>query len=123
MKYNPDDVLRCTRETLKDVGIPCSLKGYRALEVGIPIVVENPSLLDAITKDFYPDVAKKLGNGNTSSRVERAMRHAIEVAFNNVSSDILYSYFGNAINPNKGKPTNKEFVAVMARQVQEALNG
>lgn len=123
MNYNPTEVLRCTRETLKDVGIPCSLKGYKALETGIPMIVENPSLLDAITTKFYPQLGEKLGNGNSGSKVERAIRHAIEVAFNNVNPVVLYSYFGNTINPNKGKPTNKEFIATMAQHIREILNG
>lgn len=94
------------------IGVPAHIKGYQYLRTAIIMTIENGDLINAVTKVLYPTVAKKYQT--TSSRVERAIRHAIEVAWDRGDLDTLNSYFGYTIQNERGKPTNSEFIAMIA---------
>ncbi len=101
---------------IHEIGIPAHIKGYHYLRDSIMMAVEDMDVLNAITKILYPAVAKK--NQTTSSRVERAIRHSIEVAWNRGKVDVLDKLFGYTINNGKGKPTNSEFIALIADTIR-----
>lgn len=101
---------------IHEIGIPAHIKGYHYLRDAIMMAVEDMDVLNAITKVLYPTVAKK--HQTTSSRVERAIRHAIEVAWSRGKLDTLDSLFGYTVNNRKGKPTNSEFIALIADTIQ-----
>lgn len=98
-------------DIMKEVGVPAHIKGYQYVRYSIIYVLENPEAIGSITKVLYPDVAKKFGT--TASRVERAMRHAIDVAWSRGDVDVFQKYFGCTIDPNRGRPTNSEFIAML----------
>ena len=97
---------------LHQIGISPNLKGYRYLREEIKMTVENFSVIDSITKEIYPSVAQKFNT--TPSRVERATRHAIEKAWDKGDPEVLNGMFGYTIDSRKGKPTNSEFIAMIA---------
>lgn len=99
-----------------EIGVPANIRGYQYLRDGIMIAVEKPQVINAITKVLYPCIAKKYET--TPSRVERAMRHAIEVAWSRGQVDTFHQVFGYSINTGKGKPTNGEFIAMIADRVR-----
>lgn len=101
---------------LHEIGIPAHIKGYNYLRDAIMMAVEDMDVLNAITKILYPTVAKKYQT--TSSRVERAIRHAIEVAWSRGKLDTLDELFGYTVSTGKGKPTNSEFIALIADTIQ-----
>ena len=101
---------------LHEIGIPAHIKGYHYLRDSIIMAVQDMDVLNAITKVLYPTVAKRYHT--TSSRVERAIRHAIEVAWNRGKLDTLDELFGYTVSTGKGKPTNSEFVALIADTIQ-----
>lgn len=103
-------------EIIHQIGVPAHIKGYRYLRESILITVKNEENLNSVTKIVYPAVAKKFGT--TASRVERAIRHAIEVAWDRGDVDVLNDYFGYTINNNRGKPTNSEFIAMIADKIR-----
>ncbi len=103
-------------EILREVGVPAHIKGYQYLRTSIIEVVNNIELLGAITKELYPSIAVKYST--TASRVERAIRHAIEVACNRGKIETINSIFGYTIHNNKGKPTNSEFIAMIADKLR-----
>ena len=94
------------------IGIPAHVKGYQYIREAILMVVEDVSLLGAVTKELYPDVAKKFET--TSSRVERGIRHAIELAWERGHTETLKQIFGYSMNVDRQKPTNSEFIAILA---------
>ncbi len=99
-------------EILHQIGVPAHIKGYHYLRDSILMAVEDPEIINAVTKQLYPNVAKQYET--TSSRVERAIRHAIEVAWDRGDVDVLNSYFGYTIHNTRGKPTNSEFIAMIS---------
>ena len=101
---------------IHEIGIPAHIKGYHYLRDSIIMSVENPEIINAVTKQLYPSVAKRYET--TSSRVERAIRHAIEVAWDRGDVDILNSYFGYTIHNSRGKPTNSEFIAMISDKLR-----
>lgn len=101
---------------LHEIGVPAHIKGYMYLREAIKMVAQDTNLLGAITKELYPELAVKFKT--TSSRVERAIRHAIEVAWSRGNMDTLDSIFGYTIDQNKGKPTNSEFIAMIADKIR-----
>lgn len=101
---------------IHEIGIPAHIKGYHYLRDAIMMSVEDMDVLNAITKVLYPTVAKKYQT--TSSRVERAIRHAIEVAWSRGKLDTLDELFGYTVSNGKGKPTNSEFIALIADTIQ-----
>lgn len=108
---------------IHDVGVPAHIKGYQYLREAILIAVEDIDVINAVTKVLYPEVARKFNT--TPSRVERAIRHAIEVAWDRGDLETLQKFFGYTVSNIKGKPTNSEFIAMIAdclslRQKQSA---
>lgn len=101
---------------LHDLGIPTGLKGYRCLMNAIGLGLEDPKALEQITKGLYPKVAKIMDT--TPARVERAIRHAIEVSWDRGDIQVLYEYFGNSVSGLKGKPTNGECIATLVEWIQ-----
>lgn len=101
---------------LHEVGVPAHIKGYLYLRESIDMIYHEIELLGSITKTLYPDVAKKYKT--TSSRVERAIRHAIEVAWSRGNVDAISKIFGYTVNVNKSKPTNSEFIAMIADRLR-----
>ncbi len=99
-------------EIIHQIGVPAHIKGYQYLRDSILMAIEDEDIINAVTKRLYPAVAKK--HSTTSSRVERAIRHAIEVAWDRGDVDILNSYFGYTIHNSRGKPTNSEFIAMIS---------
>ncbi len=101
---------------IHEIGVPAHIKGYTYLREAIKMVIENVDLLSAVTKELYPSIAKKYNT--TASRVERAIRHAIEVAWSRGRVDTINELFGYTINNEKGKPTNSEFIAMVADKLR-----
>ncbi len=97
---------------IHEIGIPSHIMGYQYLKDALQITLHDRDTLNSITKVLYPEIAAK--NHTTSSRVERAIRHAIEIAFTRGNSKFITSLFGYSINPVTGKPTNSEFIAVLS---------
>ncbi|MFO7245851.1 MAG: sporulation transcription factor Spo0A [Thermaerobacter sp.] len=101
---------------LHEIGIPAHIKGYQYLRESIMMVIRDVDLLGAVTKELYPAVARRFDT--TPSRVERAIRHAIEVAWNRANVDVVHRVFGHTISAQRGKPTNSEFIAMVADRVR-----
>ena len=101
---------------IHEIGVPAHIKGYQYLREAIKIAVNDMEVINAITKVLYPQVAKTFAT--TSSRVERAIRHAIEVAWDRGDLEVLQRFFGYTISNSKGKPTNSEFIALIADRLQ-----
>ncbi len=106
-------------DIILQIGVPAHIKGYHYLRNSIILAVKDPEIINSITKILYPTVAKM--NNTTSSRVERAIRHAIEVAWDRGDVDVLNSYFGYTIHNLRGKPTNSEFIAMIADKIRLRL--
>lgn len=115
--YSLDRELEITiTDILHQIGVPAHIKGYHYLRDSIMMAVKHPEIINAVTKELYPSVAKKYET--TSSRVERAIRHAIEVAWDRGDVDVLNSYFGYTIHNSRGKPTNSEFIAMISDRLR-----
>jgi len=97
---------------IHQIGVPAHIKGYQYLRTAILMTIDDTDVINSVTKILYPTVAKKYQT--TTSRVERAIRHAIEVAWDRGDVDTLNSYFGYTIQNSRGKPTNSEFIAMIA---------
>ncbi len=106
-------------EIIHQIGVPAHIKGYHYLREAIMLSVKNTDMINSVTKILYPTVAKK--HNTTSSRVERAIRHAIEVAWDRGDLDVLNSYFGYTIQNDRGKPTNSEFIAMISDKLRLQL--
>ena len=104
---------------IHEIGVPAHIKGYQYLREAIMIAVKDMEVINAITKVLYPQVAKTFGT--TPSRVERAIRHAIEVAWDRGDLETLQRFFGYTVSNTKGKPTNSEFIALIADKLQLQL--
>ncbi len=104
---------------IHEIGVPAHIKGYQYLREAIMIAVNDMDVINAITKVLYPQVAKTFQT--TPSRVERAIRHAIEVAWDRGDLDTLQRFFGYTVSNTKGKPTNSEFIALIADKLQLQL--
>lgn len=113
------DIELMVTEIIHQIGVPAHIKGYHYLREAIIMSVNNNDAMNSVTKVLYPTVAKKYNT--TSSRVERAIRHAIEVAWDRGNVDVLNSYFGYTIQNDRGKPTNSEFIAMIADKLRLRL--
>lgn len=111
-----DNIEVTISEIMHQIGVPAHIKGYQYLREAIKCSVSDPEMLNSVTKILYPTVAKRFST--TSSRVERAIRHAIEVAWDRGDVDVLSSYFGYTIQSQRGKPTNSEFIAMIADKLR-----
>lgn len=110
------DLEALVTEFIHELGVPAHIKGYQYVRTAIMMVVENMELLNYITKQLYPVIAKKYST--TSSRVERAIRHSIEVAWSRGRPETMNQIFGYTIDTGKGKPTNSEFIAMVADRIR-----
>lgn len=106
-------------DIMRQIGVPAHIKGYHYLRQAIMLSIDDPGLMHSVTKVLYPTVAKT--NKTTASRVERAIRHAIEVAWDRGDVDVLSSYFGYTIQNSRGKPTNSEFIAMISDKLRLKL--
>ncbi|MBR5252196.1 MAG: sporulation transcription factor Spo0A [Oscillospiraceae bacterium] len=117
--YTFEDILeQRVCETLHMLGVPAHMKGYNLLRQGIIETVQNPDAITLITKRMYPHLAQI--NNSTANRVERAMRHAISTAWDNGNNEEMCDYFGYAVNNISGKPTNREFIAIVGERIRFA---
>ena len=114
-----DNIESMVTSIIHEIGVPAHIKGYQYLREAIIIAVNDMDVINAITKVLYPQVAKTFGT--TPSRVERAIRHAIEVAWDRGDLDTLQRFFGYTVSNTKGKPTNSEFIALIADKLQLQL--
>ena len=105
-----------TTDMIHEIGVPAHIKGYQYLREAIMMSVEDPVMISSITKILYPTIAKRFQT--TPSRVERAIRHAIEVAWSRGRMETLDAMFGYTIDTGKGKPTNSEFIALIADRIR-----
>jgi len=115
-KKEPVDMITEITNIIHEIGVPAHIKGYMYLREAISMVVNNIELLSAVTKELYPSIGKKYNT--TASRVERAIRHAIEVALSRGQVETINKLFGYSIHNEKGKPTNSEFIAMVADKLR-----
>ncbi len=106
--------------TLHELGVPSHIKGYQYIREGITLVYDRPELVGGITKELYPEIAHKYNT--TVSRVERAIRHAIEVSWNRGNWELMEEIFGHSVDIDKAKPTNSEFIVTVADKLRLELN-
>lgn len=116
IKGDTYDLETMVTEFIHELGVPAHIKGYHYLRTAIMMVVKDMDLLNYITKELYPEIAKAYQT--TSSRVERAIRHSIEVAWTRGKPQTMNEVFGYTINTGKGKPTNSEFIAMIADRIR-----
>ncbi len=115
----PRNLEQDVTEMIHEIGVPAHIKGYQYLREAIMMSVEDPAMISSVTKILYPTIAKRFQT--TPSRVERAIRHAIEVAWSRGRMETLDALFGYTIDTGKGKPTNSEFIALIADRLQLQL--
>ena len=113
---DPMDLQVTVSEIMHQIGVPAHIKGYQYLREAIILSIDDTEMMNSVTKVLYPTVAKKFST--TPSRVERAIRHAIEVAWDRGDVDVLSSYFGYTIQSSRGKPTNSEFIAMISDKLR-----
>lgn len=106
--------------TLHELGVPSHIKGYQYIREGITLVYQKPELVGGITKELYPEIARKYET--TVSRVERAIRHAIEVSWNRGNWQLMEEIFGHSVDIDKAKPTNSEFIVTVADKLRLELH-
>lgn len=111
-----EEVEKIVTDHIHDMGIPAKIKGYQYLRTAIMMVIKDPSVIESITKILYPSIAIKFQD--TPSRVERAIRHAITVAWSRGNVELLNELFGYTVSAEKGKPTNSEFIALVADHIR-----
>ena len=115
-KKGEHDLEKDVTDMIHEIGVPAHIKGYQYLREAIMMSVNDIDMLSSITKVLYPTIAERYDT--TSSRVERAIRHAIEVAWSRGKMETLDALFGYTINTGKGKPTNSEFIALIADKIR-----
>ena len=113
-----DSLEREVEKLLTEIGVPCHILGYNYLKKVIAFAADDPTLRCKASV-LYVKVAKAVGGEATASRVERAIRHAIELSWDRCCMDVLNKYFGNTVDPRKGKSTNGEFISIMAREISQ----
>ncbi len=118
-KKNEENLEAFVTNIIHEIGVPAHIKGYQYLREAIMMVVQDIDVINQITKQLYPDIASKYHT--TPSRVERAIRHAIEVAWARGKNDAVESIFGYTVSASKGKPTNSEFIAMIADKLRLEL--
>ena len=118
-KKDENNLEALVTNVIHEVGVPAHIKGYQYLREAIMMVVNDIDVINQITKQLYPEIAQKYGT--TPSRVERAIRHAIEVAWGRGQTDTVENIFGYTVSASKGKPTNSEFIAMIADKLRLEL--
>ena len=116
INLNHNNLVVSITKILHELGIPSHIKGYQYIREGIGILYERPETIGGITKELYPELANKFNT--TVSRVERAIRHAIEVSWNRGSWDLMEEIFGHSVDIDKAKPTNSEFIVTIADKLR-----
>ena len=116
LEYMEQNLENDVTQILHEIGVPAHIKGYQYLRDAIAISVEDQEMLTSVTKVLYPNIAKK--HQTTPSRVERAIRHAIEVAWNRGKMETINVIFGYTVSNGKGKPTNSEFIALLSDKIR-----
>lgn len=116
MTVSARDLRQAITSLLHSLGIPSHIKGYLYIRDGVDLMYNNPSMIGAITKELYPEIASKYDT--TSSRVERAIRHAIEVSWSRGDYDLMENLFGHSVDYDRAKPTNSEFIATIADKLR-----
>lgn len=111
-----NDLQICITKTLHSLGMPSHIKGYSYIREAITLLYENPDLIGGITKILYPEIAKTFDS--TPSRVERAIRHAIEVSWNRGNWELMEEIFGHSVDIDKAKPTNSEFIVTISDKLR-----
>lgn len=119
IKYNNLQI--SITKVLHELGMPSHIKGYQYIREGITLLYDKPEMINGITKELYPNIAKKFST--TVSRVERAIRHAIEVSWNRGDWDLMEEVFGHSVDIDKAKPTNSEFIATVADKLRLEFKG
>ena len=114
--FKHDDLQMSITKILHELGIPSHIKGYQYIREGISIIYERPETIGGITKELYPELARKFDT--TVSRVERAIRHAIEVSWNRGNWNLMEEIFGHSVDIDKAKPTNSEFIVTIADKLR-----
>ena len=114
--YSDDNMLILVSDIMHQLGVPAHIKGYQYLRESIMLTIHDSDMMSSVTKVLYPTVARKFKT--TPSRVERAIRHAIEVAWDRGDVDVLSGYFGYTIQTSRGKPTNSEFIAMISDKLR-----
>ena len=114
--FKHDDLQMSITKILHELGIPSHIKGYQYIREGISIIYERPETIGGITKELYPELATKFDT--TVSRVERAIRHAIEVSWNRGNWNLMEEIFGHSVDIDKAKPTNSEFIVTIADKLR-----
>ncbi len=117
--YNNNLQISITK-ALHELGVPSHIKGYQYIREGITLVYNNPKIVGGITKELYPEIAKKYNS--TTSRVERAIRHAIEISWNRANWDFMEDLFGYSVDIDRAKPTNSEFIVTIADKLRLEFN-
>ncbi len=107
---------RLLTSLLHNLGIPSHIRGYQYIKEGVQIVYKDEKMISYVTKDVYPEIAKKFDT--TSTRVERAIRHAIEISWNRGDINLMENIFGNSVNINRDKPTNAEYLSTLADKLR-----
>ena len=110
------DLEQDVTDMIHEIGVPAHIKGYQYIRKAIMMVIEDSSIINAVTKVLYPSVAKEYGT--TASRVERAIRHAIEVSWNRGNWALMEEIFGHSVDIDKAKPTNSEFIVTIADKLR-----
>ena len=105
---------------IHEVGVPAHIKGYQYIREGVILMYEKPDIVGAITKELYPEIAKRFDT--TVSRVERAIRHAIEVSWNRGDIDLMEEIFGHSVDYDRAKPTNSEFIVTVSDKLRLEFN-
>ena len=114
LRYN--NIQMSITKILHELGIPSHIKGYQYIREGVGIIFEHPETIGGITKELYPELASRFET--TVSRVERAIRHAIEVSWNRGDWHLMEEIFGNSVDIDKAKPTNSEFMVTIADKLR-----
>ena len=115
-EFSDDNMLILVSDIMHQLGVPAHIKGYQYLRESIMLTIHDSDMMSSVTKVLYPTVARKFKT--TPSRVERAIRHAIEVAWDRGDVDVLSGYFGYTIQTSRGKPTNSEFIAMISDKLR-----
>ncbi len=115
-EFSDDNMLILVSDIMHQLGVPAHIKGYQYLREAIMLTIHDSDMMSSVTKVLYPTVARKFKT--TPSRVERAIRHAIEVAWDRGDVDVLSGYFGYTIQTSRGKPTNSEFIAMISDKLR-----
>lgn len=115
-QISEEELVHKITDVMHEIGIPANILGHRYLRDAILCAVKDNTIVNFVTKGLYPKIAKM--HGTTSSRTERAIRHAIEVAWDRGNVNVLNEYFGYTISMDKGRPTNSEFIAMIADRIR-----